>query len=59
MTQAVEIESRCHACAMRARAEQNPRSFMARLWRWHTRFCPGWKAYVREMRSKGLEVPKV
>jgi hypothetical protein len=43
---------------MRARAEQNPRSLAARLWRWHTGWCPGWKGYVRELESKGLEVPR-
>ena len=32
-------------CPMRKKAEENPKSFMARLWRWHTRWCPGWKAY--------------
>jgi len=27
------------------KAEANPKSLMARLWRWHTGWCPGWKAY--------------
>ncbi|MBE0411016.1 MAG: hypothetical protein IBX69_14950 [Anaerolineales bacterium] len=36
---------RCETCLMRKKAEAKPRSFMARLWRWHTRWCPGWKAY--------------
>jgi len=22
---------------------------MSRLWRWHTKWCPGWKAYQREL----------
>ena len=35
----------CETCPMRLKAEQNPKSFMARLWRWHTNWCPGWKAY--------------
>ena len=35
----------CETCPMRQKAEVNPKSFMARLWRWHTRWCPGWKAY--------------
>ena len=58
MTQAVEIKSGCHTCAMRARADQNPGSLMARLWRWHTGWCPGWKAYVRELERKGLPAPR-
>ncbi len=35
----------CETCAMRKRAEANPRSLWSRLWRWHTTWCPGWKAY--------------
>jgi hypothetical protein len=30
---------------MRLKSEAKPKSFVARLWRWHTRWCPGWKAY--------------
>jgi hypothetical protein len=59
MQQDVQIESRCHTCGFRARAEAKPRSLIARFWRWHTGWCPGWKAYVKELESKGLEVPKV
>ena len=32
-------------CSARKKAEANPKSFMSRLWRWHTGWCPGWKAY--------------
>lgn len=35
----------CETCPMRQKADDNPQSFMARLWRWHTKWCPGWKAY--------------
>ena len=35
----------CETCPMRKKAEENSNTFMARLWRWHTRWCPGWKAY--------------
>lgn len=35
----------CETCPMRQKAKDNPKSFMARLWRWHTSWCPGWKAY--------------
>ena len=35
----------CETCAMRKKAEANPKSFMSRLWKWHTGWCPGWKAY--------------
>lgn len=35
----------CANCEMRRKAEANPKAFLSRLWRWHTGFCPGWKAY--------------
>lgn len=40
---------RCEKCGMRKRYEENPRSWLARLWRWHTRWCPGWKAYMKSL----------
>jgi len=57
--QKVQIESRCHTCGRRALAEKRPGSLLAGLWRWHTGWCPGWKAYVKELERKGLEVPNV
>ena len=55
----LRIESSCHTCGLRARAEGKPGSLMARLWRWHTGWCPGWKAYIKELESKGLQVPRI
>jgi hypothetical protein len=46
----------CETCTMRKKAEANPKTLMARLWRWHTGWCPGWKAYqthLAEQRSAG------
>lgn len=43
------MQSKCATCALRMKAEQNPRTIMARLWRWHTTWCPGWKAYQKEL----------
>lgn len=57
--QNVQIKSRCHTCGLRARMEKKPDSLPARLWRWHTGWCPGWNAYLKELESKGLEVPAV
>jgi hypothetical protein len=42
----------CETCPMRKKAEDNPKSFMARLWRWHTGWCPGWKAYQAHLQSQ-------
>jgi hypothetical protein len=38
---------RCADCAIRKRAEANPASLRARLWR--TSWYPGWKAYQRSL----------
>lgn len=35
----------CERCPLRRRAESRPGGLLARLWRWHTGWCPGWKAY--------------
>lgn len=43
------MQSRCDVCKFRAYAERKPESFIAWLWRWHTRWCPGWKAYQAEL----------
>lgn len=54
--QAVNIDSKvnvevgdnnfgCETCKLRRKAESNPNSLTAIIWRWHTRWCPGWKAY--------------
>jgi hypothetical protein len=42
----------CETCAMRQKAEANPKSFMARLWKWHTGWCPGWRAYQAHLVSQ-------
>ncbi len=39
----------CEACFLKRYAERKPDSWLARLWRWHTGWCPGWKAYQRKL----------
>ncbi|MGZ4786916.1 MAG: hypothetical protein ACXVZV_03335 [Terriglobales bacterium] len=41
----------CETCAIRRYAEKKPRSWIARLWQWHTGWCPGWKAYQKSLQS--------
>ena len=36
----------CAKCAFRAKYDNNPRSILGRLWRWHAGWCPGWKGYM-------------
>jgi len=51
-------ESNCENCPMRKRAQANPRRLLSRLWRWHTGWCPGWKAYQQERARQGLPPAK-
>ncbi|HSM55814.1 MAG TPA: hypothetical protein VK879_06620 [Candidatus Sulfomarinibacteraceae bacterium] len=44
-SQSTEKTFACATCKTRMKAEENPRSVSARLWRWHTGWCPGWKEY--------------
>jgi hypothetical protein len=39
----------CETCRLRALAERKPQSLIARIWRWHTGWCRGWKAYQRSL----------
>jgi hypothetical protein len=43
------MASGCAACKLHAYAERKPRSLIAKIWRWHTKWCPGWKRYQREL----------
>lgn len=42
----------CETCEMRKKSEANPNTLMARIWRWHTGWCPGWKAYQAHLASQ-------
>ena len=44
-------EFNCPTCPMRKKAEEKPNSFGARLWKWHTTWCPGWKAYQASLQA--------
>jgi hypothetical protein len=49
---AAEKNFSCETCPARRKAEANPKSFWARLWRWHTTWCPGWKAYQMHLAAQ-------
>ena len=50
------MRSHCAVCGLRRRAERKPNSLIVKIWRWHTRWCPGWRAYQRELAEQSLEV---
>ncbi len=43
------MSQRCEKCSMRARYDRKPRSILARIWRWHINWCPGWKSYMKSL----------
>jgi hypothetical protein len=45
-------EHNCANCGFRARYDNNPKSLLGRLWRWHINFCPGWKGYFTSLSPK-------
>jgi hypothetical protein len=47
----------CETCRLRAYESRHPRSLLARLWRWHTRWCPGWKSYQRHLAEQDHAQP--
>ncbi|MBI9046749.1 MAG: hypothetical protein JEZ06_19830 [Anaerolineaceae bacterium] len=42
-------EHKCADCPMRQKAETNPDKFLSKVWKWHTGWCPGWKAYQKSL----------
>ncbi len=48
-------EIKCSSCTLRSRYDKNPRSILGRLWRWHTSWCPGWKAYMASLPAEERE----
>lgn len=47
--------SRCATCKLRSYAEKKPNSLISKIWRWHTKWCPGWKAYQAELAEEKTE----
>jgi hypothetical protein len=42
-------DQNCEKCTFRAKYDNNPKSFLGRLWRWHASWCPGWKLYIKSL----------
>lgn len=41
----------CENCSFRAKYDNNPKSFLGRIWRWHANWCPGWKAFMNSLKE--------
>ncbi|HAC21731.1 MAG TPA: hypothetical protein DCF91_06490 [Porphyromonadaceae bacterium] len=42
-------QHQCNQCSFRAKYDNNSKSILGRLWRWHINICPGWKAYFNSL----------
>ena len=47
-----EKKPMCESCLLRRYSDKYPGSILARIWRWHTGWCPGWKAYQKSLQQK-------
>lgn len=45
-------EPKCAECPLRQKAEARPKSLMGIFWRWHTKWCPGWKTYQEYLKQQ-------
>ncbi|HOO73223.1 MAG TPA: hypothetical protein PK926_15805 [Spirochaetota bacterium] len=39
----------CENCKMRAVYDKKPASLIGRFWKFHIKFCPGWKMYLKSL----------
>lgn len=39
----------CENCSFRAKYDNNPKSFLGRIWRWHASWCPGFNGYLKSL----------
>lgn len=39
----------CGNCNFRAKFDNNPRSWLGRIWKWHAGWCPGWRKYITSL----------
>ncbi len=58
MSEATPTEFGCETCPIRMKAEAQPKSLIARIWRWHTKWCPGWKAYQEHLARQNAALPQ-
>lgn len=47
----------CDECRFRRASEKDPTSLLAIFWKWHTKWCPGWKAYLKNRKGNGEGPP--
>ena len=51
MFECTQSKSQCANCPIRRQAQRKPQSIFARIHRWHSGWCPGWKAYQAQLHA--------
>jgi len=49
------MKFKCGECPLRAKYDENPKSIAGRFWKWHIKFCPKWKRYVKSISEEEKE----
>ncbi|MCT4640370.1 MAG: hypothetical protein N4A72_21910 [Bacteroidales bacterium] len=47
---------KCGECPLRKKYDEKPKSLAGRFWRWHIKFCPKWKIYLKSLNSEQKEL---
>jgi len=42
-------DQNCGNCDFRKKYDNNPKSVLGRIWRWHANWCPGWNGYMQSL----------
>ena len=51
MSECAQSKYQCATCPIRRQAAAKPRSIFARIHRWHSGWCAGWKTYQVHLRA--------
>lgn len=46
----------CENCPLRKKYDASPTSLAGRFWKWHIKFCPGWKSYLHSKTPEEREI---
>lgn len=49
---AESTKPKCEDCKLRSKYDENPKSFTGRFWRWHIKWCPGWKEFMNAISNE-------
>jgi|MudIll2142460700_1097286.scaffolds.fasta_scaffold1455872_1 hypothetical protein len=51
MSECAQSKYQCATCPIRRQAVAKPQSIFARIHRWHSGWCAGWKAYQAHLHA--------